>query len=98
MQEAPIFYLFSDDIAWVKNNLIPKYETVFVDINDEATNYEDLRLMSRCRHHIIANSSFSWWGAWLNSDPEKIIVAPKNWYADPATRNPDMLPQSWITL
>ena len=98
MQEAPIFYLFSDDIAWVKNNLIPKYETVFVDINDEATNYEDLRLMSRCRHHIIANSSFSWWGAWLNSDPEKIIVAPKNWYADPAARNPDMLPQSWITL
>ncbi|MGB4764046.1 MAG: alpha-1,2-fucosyltransferase [Planktomarina temperata] len=46
---------------------------------------------------MIANSSFSWWGAWLNSHPEKIIVAPKNWYADPAARNPDILPQSWIT-
>ena len=60
MQEAPVFYIFSDDIAWVKHNLIPQYETVFVDINDDATNYEDLRLMSSCRHHIIANSSFSW--------------------------------------
>jgi len=97
MHEAPIFYIFSDDIAWVKHNLIPQYETVFVDINDDTTNYEDLRLMSKCRHHIIANSSFSLWGAWLNSHPEKIIVAPKNWYADPAARNPDMLPHAWIT-
>ena len=71
MQEAPVFYIFSADIAWVKHNLIPQYETVFVDISDDATNYEDLRLMSSCRHHIIANSSFSWWGAWLNSHPEK---------------------------
>ena len=96
-QKAPIFYIFSDDIAWAKQNLKPRYETIFVDLNDEATNYEDLRLMSSCRHHIIANSSFSWWGAWLNSHAEKIIVAPKNWYADPAARNPDMLPHSWIT-
>ncbi len=96
-QKAPIFYIFSDDIAWAKQNLKPRYETIFVDLNDEATNYEDLRLMSSCRHHIIANSSFSWWGAWLNRHAEKIIVAPKNWYADPAARNPDMLPHSWIT-
>ena len=71
MHEAPIFYIFSDDIAWVKHNLIPQYETVFVDINDDATNYEDLRLMSSCRHHIIANSSFSWWGGLVEQPSRK---------------------------
>jgi hypothetical protein len=56
-----------------------------------------MRLMSFCRHHIIANSSFSWWGAWLNSRPGKIVVAPQKWFAN-GNNTKDLLPESWIKL
>ena len=73
-----VFFFFSNDPAWVKEkyrgpNLIP------VEGHDEDAGYADLYLMSRCRHHILANSSFSWWGAWLNADPSKKVIAPKRW-------------------
>ena len=51
--------------------------------------------MSACRHHIIANSTFSWWGAWLNPSPDKIVVAPQRWFADPKIDNPDIIPEGW---
>lgn len=72
------FFFFSNDTAWVKEHYQgPGYVTV--EGNDEDTGYADMYLMSKCSHHIIANSSFSWWGAWLGSDPDKKVIAPKRW-------------------
>ena len=72
----PTFYIFSDDIKWAKQNIIVEASLIFVEENED---YEDLELMSACKHQIIANSSFSWWAAYLNSDKNKIVVSPKNW-------------------
>jgi hypothetical protein len=91
----PVIYAFSDDPAWVVENLELPFEMRFVDHNDGSTAHEDLRLMATCKHHIIANSSFSWWGAWLNSSQEKVVAAPMQWFAQPAKSNPDILPVSW---
>jgi len=95
---TPTFFVFSDDIAWVKENLrIERAEVVFVDHNSTEMDYEDLRLMSHCQHHILANSSFSWWGAWLSSKEDKLVIAPRKWYAiDLDTR--DLVPEGWIQL
>jgi hypothetical protein len=57
-----------------------------------------MRLMLQCQHHILANSSFSWWGAWLNPSPNKIVYAPKKWYNDPSMDIKDILPEEWIKL
>jgi tellurite resistance-related uncharacterized protein len=92
-----IFFIFSDDISWAQENLHMEAPQFFVSHNTDATDYEDLRLMSLCKHHIIANSSFSWWGAWLCQNPDKKIIAPKQWYRiDIDTR--DLLPAEWIKL
>lgn len=79
-----VFFFFSNDPAWVKARYRDP-DFCVVEGNGEDSGYADLYLMSRCRHHIIANSSFSWWGAWLNPDPEKRVIAPKRWLnVDPA--------------
>lgn len=79
--ENPVFFIFSDDIDWAKENMKTGYEQYYIDFNDASQNYEDLRLMSKCKHHIIANSTFSWWGAWLNPSNEKIVTMPSIWFA-----------------
>ena len=94
----PTFFAFSDDPDWVAENLKLPYETVLVRHNGPDQNYDDIRLMTRCRHHIIANSSFSWWGGWLNPDPDKIVIAPARWFADPSREIHDIVPESWLRL
>ena len=93
--EEPTFYVFSDDPPWVHKNLKIPYPTVFVTHNGPEKDYEDLRLMSLCKHHIIANSSFSWWGAWLCSNPDKMVFAPKKWFNTPDLDTRDLIPESW---
>ena len=93
----PMFYVFSDDIAWAKKNIAIEFPCHYVDHNRGIESYNDMRLMTLCRHHIIANSSFSWWGAWLNARPDKIVVAPKRWFA--GGRNVlDIFPPDWVIL
>ena len=67
-------FVFSNDIPWAKKNLKTNFEIEFIDKNTEDNGYEDMRLMSFCHHHIIANSSFSWWGAWLGEYENKIVL------------------------
>lgn len=93
----PVFYIFSDDIPWVRSHLTIERPSVFVDHNKGAESYNDMRLMSLCQHNIIANSSFSWWGAWLNKNPEKIVIAPNMWFSD-NTNDTDLIPGDWLRL
>ncbi|MFT3908097.1 MAG: alpha-1,2-fucosyltransferase [Ferruginibacter sp.] len=94
----PVFFFFSDDMNWVKENIKTTYPSHYVDTNDDAHNYEDMRLMSLCKHHIIANSSFSWWGAWLNPSKEKKVIAPRRWMNDTSVDTTDLIPSSWIRI
>lgn len=91
------FFIFSDDMKWVKNNLKIDYPKFYIS-NDNITDCEELILMSKCRHNIIANSSFSWWGAWLNTNKEKVVIAPKKWFNVENINTDDLLPHSWIQL
>ncbi len=96
---APHFFLFSDDYEWTKENFkwLPVAYTCVNNPSDK--NYEDLMLMSACKHHIIANSSFSWWGAWLNPRKDKIVIAPKQWFANAPKNDPrDIVPEEWVRL
>lgn len=95
--QNPNFFVFSDDIAWVKDNLKIDFPCIYVDHNQGAESYNDMRLMSMCQHHIIANSTFSWWGAWLNPSVDKVVVAPKMWFAN-ETKTQDLIPQCWVRL
>jgi hypothetical protein len=94
----PKFFVFSDDIDWCKENLKTSHPTVYVPASAEGPKAAfHLELMSLCKHNITANSTFSWWGAWLNGNPEKIVVAPKKWYADGRDET-DVVPREWIPL
>jgi hypothetical protein len=89
------FLVFSDDIQWCKENF--KGDN-FHFIEGEK-DYVDLYLMSLCNNNIIANSSFSWWGAWLNNTPNKKVIAPKQWFGKAKQLNTkDLIPETWIIL
>ncbi len=88
-------FVFSDDIAWTRENIRYDVPTVYVDWN-AGRDYEDFRLMSACRALIIANSTFSWWAGWLNPDPDKVVVAPKVWFLAPGVVS-DLPNSAWIT-
>jgi hypothetical protein len=89
------FLVFSDDIEWCKQNFIGD-KFVFIEGEQD---YIDLWMMSLCNHNIIANSSFSWWGAWLNKNPNKIVVAPKQWYGlNKKLDTKDLIPNDWTII
>jgi hypothetical protein len=97
-------FFFSDDIKWVREHTqrmlpdgFPSSKVHYVDCNDGEEAYEDLRLMQSCHHNIIANSTFSWWGAWLNQYDEKLVFAPAYWIRD-HVGNLDIIPKRWSTI
>ncbi|GHW30905.1 Alpha-1,2-fucosyltransferase [Vibrio cholerae] len=96
----PIFYVFSDDIAWCKSNLnLATDEVIYVDWNCGDMSYQDMHLMSICKHNIIANSSFSWWGAYLNRNETKIVICPNRWgNIDSNVELKDMNKPDWIKM
>jgi hypothetical protein len=94
----PTFFVFSDDPEWVRANLSLGGEMCVIDHNRDASGAEDMRLMSMCRHNIVANSSYSWWGAWLNPHPDRIVVGPKRWMANSRFDTRDVLPADWVAM
>lgn len=95
--ESPLFFIFSNDIEWCQNNL-KLDKAIYVAGNEGENSFRDMQLMSMCKHNIIANSSFSWWGAWLNNNPDKVVVAPSKWFNDTTINTKDLLPDSWIQI
>jgi len=100
----PHFFAFSDEPEWVRDNLRLPYSMTVVSHNKPGdafkvgNEHEDLWLMSRCRHAVLANSSFSWWGAWLNSERERMVIAPKRWFGALCHDTRDLVPSRWIRL
>ncbi len=96
----PHFFVFSDDINWAKENLNLPYKLTFISGNSGDKSYIDMQLMSVCKHNIIANSSFSWWGAWLNSNMNKIVIAPRMWFFNKELniQTNDLIPDEWIRM
>ena len=95
---SPTYFVFSDDPEWTRQNLPVPEPRHFISHNVKIADWEDLRLMSACKHFVIANSTFSWWGAWLSTYSEKIVIAPKRWFAAERISTQDMIPTDWIKV
>ena len=94
---SPHFFIFSDDLEWAKKTMGLESGTTFVSHNKALSSYQDMQLMAACKHNIIANSSFSWWGAWINPYSNKTVIAPRRWFSNRRDVL-DLLPPSWLTL
>jgi len=95
----PYFFVFSDDIDWARANFLPMFDNMeVVPGNEGDDSWQDMYLMSTCHHNIIANSSFSWWAAWLNNNRDKVVIAPQNWFATAELNNDihQRIPAGWI--
>jgi len=91
------YFIFSDDMTWVKNNIDFNANITFID--NDGPSHEHFYLMSQCKHQITANSTYSWWAAWLNTYPGKVIITPKYWYNDKQLNNTVIhLPNEWIRI
>ena len=93
----PVWFVFSDDVDWVKANIPFPDGAVYVSGQDIPDTHE-LMLMAACKHTIIANSTFSWWGAWLNRNPDKVVIAPAPWFDTKKDRHKDLIPYPWIRV
>lgn len=91
------WFVFSDDVAWTKANLVLPGDTVYVS-GHSIRDAEELLLMAACKHNIIANSTFSWWGAWLNRNPGKVVIAPLPWFDTKKDQHKDLIPSTWIRV
>lgn len=97
--QNPHCFVFSDEPEWARSNLsFPSVPITIVDINGADSAHEDLWLMSACKRFVIANSSLSWWGAWLSGREEKVVVAPRQWFADVSKDTGDLIPTEWVRL
>ena len=95
----PTFYIFSDDIAYAKESGLCPDGAVFIDCVEDWNAYDALRLMFLCKHFIIANSTFSWWGAWLSENANKLVIRPDPWFANMLENNTrDLSPESWLAI
>lgn len=92
------FFVFSDDMEWVTSHFSKFERMIFVNVNLGDTAFEDLKLMSNCKHNIIANSTFSWWAAWLNQHEGKVVIAPKSWYTQIWRNSTNLVPADWHRL
>jgi len=91
------FHVFSNDIKWVKENMnFARFQVIYNDISEEVTDLEELIIMSKCSHAIISNSTYYWWAAWLIKNPDKVVVAPKRWFAN--GRKTEIVPDRWISI
>jgi hypothetical protein len=94
----PTLFVFSDDPDWAEHNLRFRSRTVILRHNGPERDYDDLHLMTLCQHHVIANSTFGWWGAWLCRNSAKIVIAPKNWFREAVSAADDLIPSEWIRI
>lgn len=97
MVAKPHFFVFSDDLDWVKDNIIINAEVMYVENNRGQDSYNDMRIMSLCKNNITANSTFSWWAAWLNSNKGKKVITPSSWFAG-NLNSKDLIPDGWIKI
>ena len=95
--DKPHFYIFSDDMLWTKQHLAINYPCEYIEHNQGKESFNDMRLMSLCKHNIIANSTFSWWGAWLNNSKNKLVIAPTRWFSADINAS-DIVPSSWLRI
>lgn len=95
---SPHFFIFSDEPEWATKHLSLRAPFTIVAHNRGKDSYRDMQLMASCRHHIIANSTFSWWGAWLNPSPKKIVIAPREWFRVADCDTKDLYCPGWIVL
>jgi hypothetical protein len=96
--ENPFFIIFTDDLEWTKSNSFLKQNRVYYIAEEKLHDYEELMVMSRCKHNIIANSTFSWWGAWLNTYEGKIVIGPRIWFRDKIHSKLNIMPDEWIHI
>ena len=94
----PKYFIFTDDPLWVTENFVLGDSYIIIDANHAGKSFLDMYLMSLCKSNIIANSSFSWWSAWLNNKNDKIVYAPKNWFKDKSICTDNLIPNSWNIL
>jgi hypothetical protein len=95
---SPHGYVFSDDPEWVRENLKLNIDFTVVDINGPKDAHQDLWLMSACKNFVIANSSLSWWAAWLGSWDNKKVIVPSNWFVDNSINTSDLFPPEWLKI